>query len=451
MKKVAFHNLGCKVNSYELDGISQMFQKRGYEIVDFAQKADIYVINTCTVTNIADQKSRQMISRAKTKNPEAIVVAAGCYVQNDPDAASKNDSIDIAVGNNHKSEIVDIVEEYIRIKEEGNDPGKMLGGRTVSDLSIPCEYENISISAPAGHTRAFMKIQDGCNQFCSYCAIPLVRGRVRSRSLDDITDEAKRLAGNGYKEIVLTGIHLSSYGLDDAYNTFASGQNTNRAMLSAVEAVTSVPGIERIRLGSLEPRLMTDEFVKELAQNYKVCPYFHLSLQSGADTVLARMRRHYTTAEYEERVCFIRSMFEHPAITTDVIVGFPGESEEEFEETRMFLDKVNLYECHVFKYSRRKGTEADRMKGQISNADKAARSEILISDSNRRKSDFARYYIGRTVEVLTEDTQVYDGIEYTVGYTPEYVKVSIPVTKSGRIMQILCFEEGCDRIKGSCK
>lgn len=451
MKKVAFHNLGCKVNSYELDGISQMFQKRGYEIVDFAQKADIYVINTCTVTNIADQKSRQMISRAKTKNPEAIVVAAGCYVQNDPDAASKNDSIDIAVGNNHKSEIVDIVEEYIRIKEEGNDPGKMLGGRTVSDLSIPCEYENISISAPAGHTRAFMKIQDGCNQFCSYCAIPLVRGRVRSRSLDDITDEAKRLAGNGYKEIVLTGIHLSSYGLDDAYNTFASGQNTNRALLSAIEAVTSVPGIERIRLGSLEPRLMTDEFVKELAQNDKVCPHFHLSLQSGADTVLARMRRHYTTAEYEERVCFIRSMFEHPAITTDVIVGFPGESEEEFEETRMFLDKVNLYECHVFKYSRRKGTEADRMKGQISNADKSARSEILISDSNRRKSDFARYYIGRTVEVLTEDTQVYDGIEYTVGYTPEYVKVSIPVTKSGRIMQILCFEEGCDRIKGSCK
>lgn len=451
MKKVAFHNLGCKVNSYELDGISQMFQKRGYKIVDFAQKADIYVINTCTVTNIADQKSRQMISRAKTKNPEAIVVAAGCYVQNDPDAASKNDSIDIAVGNNHKSEIVDIVEEYIRIKEEGNDPGKMLGGRTVSDLSIPCEYENISISAPAGHTRAFMKIQDGCNQFCSYCAIPFVRGRVRSRSLDDITDEAKRLADNGYKEIVLTGIHLSSYGLDDAYNTFARGQNTNRALLSAIEAVTSVHGIERIRLGSLEPRLMTDEFVKELAQNDKVCPHFHLSLQSGADTVLARMRRHYTTAEYEERVCFIRSMFEHPAITTDVIVGFPGESEEEFEETRMFLDKVNLYECHVFKYSRRKGTEADRMKGQISNADKSARSEILISDSNRRKSDFARYYIGRTVEVLTEDTQVYDGIEYTVGYTPEYVKVSIPVTKSGRIMQILCFEEGCDRIKGSCK
>lgn len=450
MKKVAFHNLGCKVNSYELDGISQMFQKRGYEIVDFAQKADIYVINTCTVTNIADQKSRQMISRAKKQNPEAVVVAAGCYVQNDPDAASMNESVDIAVGNNHKSEIVDIVEEYLRSRDKGKNPGKTLGGRTISDLSRPCEYENISISAPAGHTRAFMKIQDGCNQFCSYCAIPLARGRVRSRSLGDIADEAKKLAANGYKEIVLTGIHLSSYGLDSAYNTFAKGQNTNKALLGAIETISEIPGIERIRLGSLEPRLMTEEFTKELAQNSKICPHFHLSLQSGSDTVLERMRRHYTTAEYEEKVSLLRDMFEHPAVTTDVIVGFPGESEEEFEETREFLDKVNLYECHVFKYSRRKGTEADKMKGQISKADKSARSELLIADSRRRWRDFARYYIGRKVEILTEDTEIHDGIEYTVGYTPEYVKVSIPVTKSGQIMQILCFEDGCDRIIGKC-
>ncbi len=448
MKKVAFHNLGCKVNSYELDGISQMFQKRGYEIVDFAQKADIYIVNTCTVTNIADQKSRQMISRAKTKNPEAIVVAAGCYVQNDPDAASANGSVDIAVGNNHKSEIVDIVEEYMRRRAEGTDPGKTLGGRTISDLSRPCEYENISISAPAGHTRAFMKIQDGCNQFCSYCAIPLVRGRVRSRSIEDIADEARRLAGNGYKEIVLTGIHLSSFGLDGAYNTFANGHNTNRALLEAVETVSCIQGIERVRLGSLEPRLMTEEFVRGLAENDKVCPHFHLSLQSGSDTVLERMRRHYTTAEYEEKVALIRDFFEHPAITTDVIAGFPGESEEEFEETREFLEKVNLYECHVFRYSRRKGTEADGMKGQISKADKASRSEILIADSDRRKRDFSRYYIGKKVEVLTEDVEYYEGEEYTVGYTPEYVKVSMPVTKSGQIMQILCFAEGCDRIIG---
>ena len=446
MKKVAFHNLGCKVNSYELDGISQMFQKRGYEIVDFAQKADIYVINTCTVTNIADQKSRQMISRAKTGNPEAVVVAAGCYVQNDPDAASMNKSIDIAVGNNHKSEIVDIVEEYLRSRNAGEDPGKTLGGRTISDISLPCEYENISITAPKGHTRAFMKIQDGCNQFCSYCAIPLARGRVRSRSLEDITDEAKRLADNGYKEIVLTGIHLSSYGLDGAYNTFAKAQNTNRALLSAIEAASSIHGIERLRLGSLEPRLMTEEFIKELAQNNKICPHFHLSLQSGSDTVLERMRRHYTTAEYEEKVSLLREMYEHPAITTDVIVGFPGESDGEFEETRKFLDRINLYECHVFKYSRRGGTEADKMKGQISKAEKAVRSELLIADSKRRWRDFARYYIGRKVEVLTEDTEYIDGEAYTVGYTPEYVKVSIPVTKSGQIMQILCFGEGCDTI-----
>ena len=446
MKKVAFHNLGCKVNSYELDGISQMFQNRGYEIVDFAQKADIYIINTCTVTNIADQKSRQMISRAKTKNPEAVVVAAGCYVQNDPDAATGNESVDIAVGNNHKAEIVDIVEEYIRSRDEGINPGKTLGGKTVSDLSVPCEYENIRISAPAGHTRAFMKIQDGCNQFCSYCAIPLARGRVRSRNLVDISDEAERLAQNGYKEIVLTGIHLSSYGLDGAYNVFAREHNTNTALLEAIERVSGVPGIERIRLGSLEPRLMTEEFTKELASNDKICPHFHLSLQSGSDTVLERMRRHYTTAEYEEKVGLIRDMFEHPAITTDVIVGFPGESAEEFEETRNFLDRVNLYECHVFKYSRRAGTEADKMKGQISKADKSARSEILIADSERRRREFARYYIGREVKILTEDTEIIDGKEYTVGYTPEYVKVSIPVTKSGQIMQILCFEEGCDTI-----
>ena len=446
MKKVAFHNLGCKVNSYELDGISQMFQKQGYKIVDFAQKADVYVINTCTVTNIADQKSRQMISRAKMRNPEAIVVAAGCYVQNDPDAASMNESVDIAVGNNHKSEIVDIVEEYLRSRDGGGNPGKTLGGRTISDLSRPCEYENISISAPTGHTRAFMKIQDGCNQFCSYCAIPLARGRVRSRNPEDIAEEAKRLAENGYKEIVLTGIHLSSYGLDDAYNLFAKGQNTNRALLGAIEKVAGVPGIERIRLGSLEPRLITREFAEELAQNNKICPHFHLSLQSGSDTVLERMRRHYTTAEYEEKVNLLRDMFEHPAITTDVIVGFPGESEAEFKETRDFLEKVNLYECHIFKYSRRRGTEADKMKGQISKADKAVRSELLIADSDRRRRDFARYYIGREVEILTEDTEIHDGKEYTVGYTPEYVKVSIPVTKSGQIMQILCFEEGCDTI-----
>ena len=455
MKKVAFHNLGCKVNSYELDGISQMFQKRGYEIVEFAQKADIYIVNTCTVTNIADHKSRQMINRAKACNPDAIVVAAGCYVQHDPDKAVANPSVDIAVGNNHKSEIVDIVEDYIKehaLSGENHTTAvsekdeKTLGGRTVSDLKNPCGYEELPISKTSGHTRAFMKIQDGCNQFCSYCAIPLARGRVRSRAKEDIIAEAARLAEAGYKEVVITGIHLSSYGLESAYNTVAKSKDTNTALLDVIEAVAKVPGIYRIRLGSLEPRLMTEEFVEGLSKIEKLCPHFHLSLQSGSDTVLKRMNRHYTTAEYAEKVELLRRHFTHPAITTDIIVGFPGETEKEFNETREFLDKVNLYECHVFKYSIRRGTAADRMEGQLPESVKSERSAILIGDSNRRKHDFMEYYVGKSVEVLTEDTEDTNGTVTTVGYTPEYVKVCMPVTKSGEITKILCFRAGCDKM-----
>ena len=436
MKKVAFHNLGCKVNSYELDGISQMFQKRGYEIVDFAQKADIYIVNTCTVTNIADRKSRQMLGRAKRRNPDAVVVAAGCFVQNDPEGAASCDYIDIAVGNNHKAEIVDIVESYLAHPGENHT-----ASLTVTDLAKPCGYENISISATSGHTRAFMKIQDGCNQFCSYCAIPLARGRARSRRIEDIEEEAERLAKNGYKEIVMTGIHLSSFGLD-TYNTFADKGNTNTALLDAIERVAAREGIERIRLGSLEPRLLTDEFVERLSRIPKLCPHFHISLQSGCDSVLARMNRHYDTAEFAEKVALVRSFFEHPAVTTDVIVGFPGETEEEFEITRAFLQKVNLYECHVFKYSRRKGTAADRMKGQLTDAVKSARSEILIRESEERKRDFQSWYDGKKVTVLTEDTEEADGRVWTVGYTPEYVKVYMPETDSGKITEILCFDAG---------
>ncbi|MBR6158735.1 MAG: tRNA (N(6)-L-threonylcarbamoyladenosine(37)-C(2))-methylthiotransferase MtaB [Lachnospiraceae bacterium] len=442
MKKVAFHNLGCKVNSYELDGISQMFQKRGYEIVDFAQKADIYIVNTCTVTNIADRKSRQMLSRAKALNPDAVVVAAGCYVQSDPEAAAKNTSVDIAVGNNHKSEIVDIVEEYLKNRDKAHT------GSTVSDLAAPCDYEETPIAATSGHTRAFLKIQDGCNQFCSYCAIPYVRGRVRSRRASDIMDEAQRLAQNGYKEVVITGIHLSSYGLEGPYNEFAAAGLTNTALLDVIEAVSGVQGIERIRLGSLEARLMTEGFTQRLARIDKVCPHFHLSLQSGSDTVLKRMNRHYTVSEYEEKVDMIRSFYEHPAITTDTITGFPGESEEEFLQTRQFLQKIAPYECHIFKYSRRRGTAADKMDGQLTDAVKTERSKILIRDSDERKREFMSYYIGREVLILTEDTENEDGQIRTVGYTPEYVKVSIPGSESGLIRRILCFEPGCDKING---
>ena len=438
MKKVAFHNLGCKVNSYELDGISQMFQKRGYEIVEFAQKADIYIVNTCTVTNIADRKSRQMLSRARHKNPDAIVVAAGCWVQNDPEAAAANENVDIIVGNNHKAEIVDIVENCIARRGENH---------IVSDLAKPCDYENLTISGTAGHTRAFMKIQDGCNQFCSYCAIPLARGRARSRDLKDIAEEAQRLAENGYKEIVVTGIHLSSYGLD-SYNTHADKGETNTALLDAVEAVAKTPGIERVRLGSLEPRLLTEDFVRRMASIKKLCPHFHISLQSGCNSVLKRMNRHYTAEEFEEKVALLRRSFEHPAITTDIIVGFPGESDEEFEETRTFLQKCDLYECHIFKYSRRRGTAADKMKGQLTDALKSKRSDILIQESEARKHWFMEYYRGKKVSILTEDTEVINGKKYTVGFSPEYVKVGIDETDSGKITEILCFERDCDIMTG---
>ncbi|MCR5590558.1 MAG: tRNA (N(6)-L-threonylcarbamoyladenosine(37)-C(2))-methylthiotransferase MtaB [Lachnospiraceae bacterium] len=452
MKKVAFHNLGCKVNSYELDGISQMFQKRGYEIVDFAQKADVYIVNTCTVTNIADHKSRQMLGRAKARNPEAIVVAAGCYVQNSLDRAVNDPSVDIAVGTNHKAEIVDIVEEYMEARKRGEstifgpEAEKTLGGKTVSDLTKPCGYENLAISETAGHTRAYMKIQDGCDMFCSYCAIPYARGRSRSRSIEDIRDEAARLAENGYKEAVITGIHLSSYGIDRTYNVFAKENGMNSALIDAITAASVPDGIKRIRLGSLEPRLITEEFLKRLADNPKICPHFHLSLQSGCDSVLQRMNRHYSTAEYEEKVALIREFFAHPAVTTDVIVGFPGETEDEFEITRAFLEKIDLYECHVFKYSRRAGTAADKMKGQLTDAVKSARSALLITDSQKRTRKFMSFYAGKCVEVLTEDTENIDGMERTVGYTPEYVKCSLPVTASGQITEILCFDRGCDTI-----
>ncbi len=440
MKKVAFHNLGCKVNSYELDGISQTFQKRGYEIVDFAQNADIYVVNTCTVTNIADHKSRQMLSRARSKNPEAVVVATGCYVQTDPEKM-KDLGVDIAVGNDHKSDIVDMVEDYLNRRKDKAEPELF-----VTDSSDFDGFEETPISKTSGHTRAYIKIQDGCDQFCSYCAIPLARGRVRSRDPEDIKAEAARLAASGCREIVITGIHISSYGLDVPYNEFAKGGGTNESLLEAVRIVADTEGIERVRLSSLEPRLLTEGFVQKLSDIKGLCPHFHLSLQSGSDSVLCRMRRHYTTAEYAEKAALLRDRFEHPAITTDIITGFPGETEEEFEQTREFLQKVNLYECHVFKYSRRRGTGAADMEGQLTDAVKSRRSSILIADSKQRKHDFMSYYVGRNVEVLTEDTEVFENKRYSTGYTPEYVRCLLPETDSGQITVTLCFEAGCDTI-----
>ena len=437
MTKVAFHNLGCKVNAYEMEYMQQMFTKCGYEIVPFAEKADIYIVNTCTVTNIADRKSRQMLHRAKKMNPESIVVATGCYVQTDTEDAKQDESIDLLVGNNRKKEIVSIVEEFIEKKKLSADEksGKDIqNAQSVPDMALETEYEEFRLEQTGEHTRAYIKIQDGCNQFCSYCIIPYARGRVRSRKAEDVLTEIRGLAEHGYQEVVLTGIHLSSYGLDFhknadeetvSYNgAAAAGGFTSTDLISLIEQVEQIEGIRRIRLGSLEPRIITEEFLERLAVLTKFCPHFHLSLQSGSDTVLKRMNRQYSAGEYYEKTELIRRYFEHPALTTDVIVGFPKETEEEFEETRAYLEKVNFYEVHVFKYSRRHGTAADRMSGQLTEKEKAVRSSLLIEEAAKRSRQYREWYLNRPLEVLFEETQEIEGAVYQVGYTKEYVKAA---------------------------
>jgi len=398
MKSVALHNLGCKVNSYELDVMQQMLQEKGYKIVSFDELADIYIINTCTVTNIADRKSRQMIHRARKLNPQAVVVAVGCYVQTGKDTIEKDGSVDLAIGNNRKKDLVSILEDYLARQE------KM--GRTVCDVidvNQPCEYEEMKLEKTAEHSRAYIKIQDGCNQFCSYCIIPYARGRSRSRSMTEVLEEIGSLAKNGYREVVLTGIHLSSYGVEKG-NDFTSGK-----LLQLIQEVQKIHGIDRIRLGSLEPRIITEEFVKGIVQCSKLCPHFHLSLQSGCDTVLKRMNRKYLTEEYYEKVCILRKYFDHPAITTDVIVGFPGETQEEFEATNEFLRKTGFYEMHIFKYSRRKGTPAAAMKDQISEDIKALRSNELLQLEKEMSQKYREAFLHKTVEVLFEEKKVVEG------------------------------------------
>ena len=411
MEKVAFHNLGCKVNAYEMELMLQNFRKNGYEIVPFSEKADVYIINTCTVTNIADRKSRQMLHRAKSMNPEAVVVAAGCYVETDKEGAAKDESIDLIISNKDKPDILKLVRDYLDEKNNVTSP----------ECSIDYTMETFS-----EHTRAYIKIQDGCEQFCSYCIIPYSRGRVVSRSEEDILQEITRLSESGYKEFVLTGIHLSSYGLDRAYNQAAmDGEYTNHELIDIIEKVAAIEGVKRVRLGSLEPRIITEEFLERMAALKEFCPHFHLSLQSGSDSVLKRMNRRYDANEYYDKTVLIRKYFEHPALTTDVIVGFPGETEEEFEETREYLNRVNFYEVHVFKYSRRHGTVADKLPGQLTEKQKAARSKVLIEDSNKRKSEFAEYYIGKTTDILIEEPLNIDGVSYQVGYNREYVRFAL--------------------------
>lgn len=412
MKTVAYHNLGCKVNSYEMDAMLQALQQEGYQIVPFEEKADVYIINTCTVTNIADRKSRQMLHKAKKTNPEGIVVAVGCYVQSDVQAAQADNAVDLLIGNNRKKDLPEILRNYLNgVKQED-----------VIDISRASDYEEMRLASTAEHTRAYIKIQDGCNQFCTYCMIPYVRGRVRSRKKADVLAEIRGLVAAGYKEFVLTGIHISSYGID-----FKGEGMEKENLLTLVQAIDAMEGVERLRLGSLEPRIVTKDFADSLARLKHICPHFHLSLQSGCAAVLKRMNRHYTPQEYLAGVDFLRGAFGHPAITTDVIVGFPGETAEEFEITREFTETVQFYEMHIFKYSRRKGTKAAVMPGQVPESVKTDRSGVLQEIKARDSREFRAYYIGRNVEVLFEEEKEIGGKMYWTGHTREYVRVALGI------------------------
>lgn len=459
MRKAALHNLGCKVNAYETEAMQQLLEEAGYEIVSFQDQADVYVINTCSVTNVADKKSRQMLHRAKKMNPDAVVVAAGCYVQAAAEELKKDLSVDVIIGNNKKKDLVPILESYFAEREqksqntqvpqntqdaldlqEGMENGENTGDSNanpkehlaeghVIEIGKTKEYEELKLHHTGEHTRAFLKVQDGCNQFCSYCIIPYTRGRVRSRRPEEVEREVRELAEAGYQEIVLTGIHLSSYGLD-----FPEGER--QTLLDLILRLEKVEKIKRIRLGSLEPRIVTEEFAKALASSEKICPHFHLSLQSGCDETLKRMNRRYDTAEYREKCEILRRAFTNPAITTDVIVGFAGETEEEFAQTKSFLEEIGFYEMHIFKYSRRAGTRAAVMPNQVSDQIKAKRSDVLLELEKRQSLDYRKSFLGKEEEVLLEEETKVDGVTYLTGYTKEYVKVAYPAEIGARNMLV---------------
>ena len=428
MKTVAFHTLGCKVNTYETEAMQQLMESAGYRCVEFGERADVYIVNTCSVTNIADRKSRQMLHRARKMNEDAIVVAAGCYVESAKNKIDEDLSIDIIVGNNNKNDIVNIINEYLQDK---------IKNKFIIDINKETEYEEFNISKINDHTRAFIKVQDGCNQFCSYCIIPFTRGRVRSRKMENIIDEVKSLSASGYKEIVLTGIHLSSYGvdfLDESYNkrmekltqTEESDEEfvTKNELLCLIENIANISGIERVRIGSLEPRIIQENFIKSLSKIDKFCPHFHLSLQSGCDKTLKSMNRKYTADEFYEGVKLIRKYFASPAITTDIIVGFPGETKKDFEESKTFVEKVKFYETHIFPYSIREGTKAANMP-QVDGNEKVRRANILNEINLKNQKEFRDLRIGKEDELLCEEIFIKDGIEYFTGYTKEYVKVAV--------------------------
>ncbi len=439
MPRAALHNLGCKVNAYETEAMEQLLAAGGYEIVPFEEKADVYIINTCSVTNIADRKSRQMLHRAKKRNPEAVVVAAGCYVQVAADALKEDGAVDVIIGNNQKGQLLEILKEFFG------------GGREdhsyVLDIAHTNEYEPLTVKSLGDKTRAFIKVQDGCNQFCSYCIIPYARGRVRSRRPEEVIEEVRGLAEQGYQEVVLTGIHLSSYGLDFEDMEGAGRPGDYQAggvlyrpwLLELIRQVGGVKGIQRVRLGSLEPRIITREFAGELKKVETLCPHFHLSLQSGCDATLKRMNRHYTAAQYEECCGILRETFDNPAITTDVIVGFPGETKEEFEITEDFAARIRFYEMHVFKYSQRAGTRAAVMPDQVSEREKGERSDRLLSLADGMSEEYRRSFVGSRQEILLEERVMIGDKAYDVGFTRRYVKAALPAQgeadlKKGRLV-----------------
>ena len=405
-KKAALHNLGCKVNAYEVEAMQHLLEKAGYEIVPFEPGADVYLINTCTVTNIADRKSRQMLHKAKKMNPDAIVVATGCYVQTDEGKLDKDEAVDLILGNNQKKQIVEVLEEYERQHKKQ---------KHVIKINQTKEYEELEISHTAEHVRAYIKVQDGCNQFCTYCIIPYARGRVRSRKISQVIEEVQTLAARGYKEVVLTGIHLSSYGLDFP-------EEERETLLSLIKAVHEVQGIQRIRLGSLEPRIITEEFARTISALPKMCPHFHLSLQSGCDATLERMNRRYTSTEYAEKCTLLRKYFDNPALTTDVIVGFPMETEEEFRMSRDFVDSIHFYETHIFKYSRRHGTKAAAMDGQLTESQKAIRSDEMLALNEKHSREYEEAMMGRELEILLEEEIEMNGEQWYLGHSKEYIK-----------------------------
>lgn len=399
MKRVSFHNLGCKVNAYETAAMEQKLQDAGYEVVAFGEPADIVIVNTCSVTNMADKKSRQMLHRAKRKNPDALVIAAGCYVQTKADEVKADEAVDVIVGNNEKKNIVEIIESATK--------------EAIIDINQTDEYEEMDMATITEHTRAHIKIQDGCNNFCSYCIIPYARGRVRSRDFESTKKEAQELVNSGYKEIVITGIEVSTYDFD------------GKKLIDVVEELNKIEGLKRIRLSSLNPDIITDEFAQRLSKAEKICPHFHLSMQSGCDKTLKDMNRHYTSAEYLAKVEILRKYFDDPAITTDIIVGFPGESDKDFETTLDTVKKAKFYQIHVFKYSRRDGTVASGMDNQVDEQIKNERSERLIALADELQTKYEQQFLDTEQEVLFEEEIEIDGAKYMLGHTKNYLQVAI--------------------------